>query len=145
MPHEIHAVSIFLPLLAMVALTFVGFVRMSSARLAAIKGGQDPNYYKAHLGRPEPEFAIAAVRHYNNLFEMPTLLYAACLTAFVLNAVTIWTLLFAWGYIAGRVVQSLVHLIYNNPAHRGVSFSVSILFLGALWVDIAWAVIALAR
>src|SRR5690606_30194593 len=105
-----NQVAIFVPMLVVVALTFVGFVKMAAARGAAVKGGHDPAYYRAHLGTPEPEATVAAVRHYGNLFELPTLFYAACLTAFVLGAVTTWVLVFAWGYVAARVVQSAVHM-----------------------------------
>ena len=58
---------------------------------------------------------------------MPTLFYTACLTAFVLQSVGKWTLIFAWAYVAGRLVQSAIHMTYNNPAHRGIGF-----ILGAL-------------
>jgi hypothetical protein len=137
-----HPVAIFVPMLVVVALTFVAFVRMAAARGAAVKAGQDPAFYRAHLGTPEPEAATAAVRHWDNLFELPTLFYAACLTAFVLNAVTGWVLVFAWGWVVARIVQSAVHMTYNNPSHRGAGFILGVLFLLALWVDLALAVFA---
>lgn len=132
--------SILVPMLAVVLLTFIGFVRMAAARGAAVKGGHDPAYYKAHLGTPEPEATVAAVRHYGNLFELPTLFYAACLTAFVLPAVGPWTLIFAWAWVAARVLQSAVHMSYNNTTHRGGAFIVGVLFMAALWVNIGMAV-----
>lgn len=134
--------SILVPMLAVVLLTFVGFLRMGAARNAAVKGGHDPAYYKAHLGTPEPEATVAAVRHYSNLFELPTLFYAACLTAFVLPAVSGWTLVFAWAYVVMRSVQSAIHMSYNNPTHRGGAFVVGVLCMLALWVNIGLAVCA---
>lgn len=133
---------IFLPMLAIVALTFVAFLKMGMARGAAVKAGHDPAYYRAHLGDPEPEAARAAVRHYDNLFELPTLFYAACLTAFVIGTVSKWTLVFAWGFVVARAVQSFVHITYNNPAHRGGAFVLGIAFMLALWVNIALAIFA---
>jgi hypothetical protein len=140
MPAIVNQAGIFLPMLLVVLLTFIAFVRMAAARGRAVKEGQDPNFYRAHLGTPEPEYATAAVRHYGNLFEMPTLFYAACITAYVLLAVSGWTLLFAWGYVAARLVQSAVHMTYNNPGHRGIGFIIGVLFLLALWVNLAMAV-----
>jgi hypothetical protein len=142
MPEVVNPVHIFLPMLVIVALTFLGFVRMAAGRAAAIKAGQDPRFYRAHQGSPEPEATVVAVRHYSNLFELPTLFYAACITAFVLNAVNGWVLIFAWGYAAMRLVQSAVHLSYNNPAHRGLSFVVSVLFMLALWITLGVAICA---
>jgi hypothetical protein len=132
---------IFLPVLAIVALTLVAFVRMAAGRATAMKSGHDATYYRAHQGKPEPEAAAAGARHWDNLFELPTLFYAACLTAFVLGGVTGWTLAFAWGFVVFRVLQSLIHMTYNNPAHRGGAFMLGVLFVFALWANVAMSVL----
>jgi hypothetical protein len=137
-----NTASILVPMLGLVLLTFIGFVRMGAARGAAVKAGHDPNYYKAQLGPPEPEATVVAVRHYGNLFELPTLFYAACITAFVLPAVGMWTLIFAWAWLAARMLQSAIHLTKNNPTHRGGAFMLGVLFMAALWVNIGLAVCA---
>ncbi|HEX7855696.1 MAG TPA: MAPEG family protein [Sphingobium sp.] len=141
MPNAVNPVSIFLPVLVVVALTFIAFIRMAAARGAVAKD-QDPNFYRAHIGAPEPETAVVAVRHYGNLFELPTLFYAACISAFVLQAVGEWTLRFAWTYVAARIVQSAIHLTYNNPAHRGLAFVVGMVGVIALWVNLALVICA---
>lgn len=142
MPEAINQVSIFLPVLLVVALTYVAFIGMAAGRAAAMKTGMDPRFYKAHQGGPEPEGTVVKVRHYHNLLELPTVFYAACLAAYVLAAVGSWTLIFAWGYAAARLLQSLVHLTYNNPAHRGGAFVLGVVFTLALWVNVALAVFA---
>ena len=136
----INQAYIFVPMLVVVALTFVAFIGMSVGRAGAIKAGHDPAYYKAHLGAPEPEGTVVKVRHYNNMFEMPVLFYAACLTAFVLGAVGTWTVYFAWGYVIMRLIQSVVHLAHNNAVQRGMAFSLSVLFMLALWINIGMSV-----
>ena len=73
---------------------------------------------------------------------MPVLFYAACLTAFVLNPASVWVLVLAWGYVVGRLVQSTVHLTYNNPMHRGMGFFFGILCLLALWINLALVIFA---
>lgn len=133
--------AIFLPVLVVAALTFLAFIRMAVARGAAVKS-VPPDFYRAHQGGAEPEPAVVAVRHYGNLLELPVLLYAACITAFVLGAVSQWALVFAWGYAAARVLQSAIHLTYNNPAHRGGAFVLGVAFLLALWINLALAIIA---
>lgn len=142
MPGTLNQLTIFVPMLVVVALTFVAFIRMATGRGAAMKAGQDPKFYRAHQGAPEPEATVVAVRHYGNMFELPTLFYAACITAYVLNAVGTWALVFAWGYVVCRLAQSAVHLTYNNPAHRGGAFVLSVLFLLALWVNLALLICA---
>lgn len=132
---------IFVPMLVVVALTFVAFVRMAAAR-GAIAKQMDPGFYRAMIGGHEPESAVVAVRHYGNLLELPTLFYAACLTAFVLQAVSGTVLTFAWGYVAARVLQSAIHLSYNNPNHRGGAFVLGVVFTLALWITLTVAVCA---
>lgn len=143
MSSEINQVSIFLPVLASVALSIIAFLRMAVSRTRAVKERTDGGaYYRAFLGDPEPEYAVVAVRHYGNLFETPVLLYTASLLAFAIGAVTPWLLLWAWGYVIARLVQSAVHLTFNNPAYRGLAFVVSWLFMIATWVTLAMAVFA---
>lgn len=135
-----NPVSIFLPVLVVAVLTFLAFFRMAAARGAVAKT-MDPNFYRAHQGGQEPESAAAATRHYGNLFEMPTLFYTACLTAYVLQSVGHWTLVFAWVYVAARLVQSAIHMTYNNPAHRGIGFVLGAITMIALWVNVGMAIV----
>lgn len=142
MPYAVNQSLVFLPVLAVVALTFVAFVRLAVGRAVAAKDGFDGTYYRAHLGKNEPEGAIVGARHWGNLFELPTLFYAGCIAAFVLGGVGQWTLGFAWAYVAARVAQSAVHLSYNNPAHRGMAFALGVIFVFALWANVALTVFA---
>jgi hypothetical protein len=126
---------VLVPMLVVVALTFVGFLRLLAMRAAAAKV-MDPAFYRTYLGAAEPEPAHIAARHWNNLFELPTVYYAACLTAFMLGAVSTGVLICAWGFAVGRVVQSAVHLTSNVPGARGGAFVIAALFLLALWVQL---------
>lgn len=140
MSAQVAQATIFLPVLVVVALTVIAFFRMVIGRAQAAKT-VDVNFYRTYQGvSGESEFTIVGVRHYGNLFEAPTIFYAGCLTAFVLGAVTPWMLVFAWGYVVLRLVQSAIHLTINNPAPRGFAFTLSWLFLIAMWVDIALVV-----
>jgi hypothetical protein len=133
--------TILVPMLVVVLLTFVAFVRMAAARGAVAKQ-MSPDFYRAQLGGHEPEPAVVAVRHYHNLLELPTLFYPACLAAFALDAVGTWTLVFAWGYVVARALQSAIHLSYNNPGHRGGAFVLGVVFVLALWINVALSVFA---
>jgi len=134
--------SLLVPMLVVVALTFIAFFRMAQMRGAAVKGGHDPAYYKAHLGTPEPEATVVAVRHYGNLLELPTLFYAACLAAFALGMTSTAALGLAWAFAVLRVLQSAVHITSNNTLVRGAFFSLGALALLALWVVIGLEVFA---
>ncbi|MGN6356951.1 MAG: MAPEG family protein [Novosphingobium sp.] len=133
--------AILVPMLAVAALTLLAFVRMAAARGAAAKG-MDMNFYRAYQGGAEPEAAVVAVRHYGNLLELPTLFYPAWVALLALGAVSGWALVWAWGYVAARLVQSAIHLTYNNPGHRGGAFVLGVLCMTALWVTLALAIFA---
>ncbi|MCW1402609.1 MAPEG family protein [Novosphingobium sp. MW5] len=137
-----QSLKIFLPVLLVVAVTFVGFVKMAIERAAAVKQGQNPEFYKVYLGDPEPEKTRAAVRHWDNLFELPTVFYAGCLTAYVLGAVSTTVLVCAWIFAVGRTVQSFIHITYNSPNHRGGAFTLSFLGLMVMWGALAAHIIA---
>ena len=141
MQDTINPTAIFVPLLVVVALTFLAFFRMAAARFAIAKTF-DMEFYRVHQGTPEPASAAVTVRHYGNLFELPVLFYAACLTAYMLDAVDGTALGLAWAFVAARLVQSAVHLTYNNPMHRGGAFILSVFILLALWVVLAMAIFA---
>lgn len=141
MPDTINPTAIFVPLLVVVALTFLAFFRMAAARFA-IARSFDMDFYRVHQGTPEPAPTAVTVRHYGNLFELPVVFYAACLTAYLLDAVSGWTLGLAWAFVAARLVQSAVHLTYNNPMHRGGAFILSIFIVLALWVLLALEIFA---
>jgi hypothetical protein len=133
--------AVLVPMLAVALLTFIAFLRMAAARGAAAKS-MDANFYRTYQGGSEPYAAVVAVRHYGNLMELPTLFYPACVALFALGAVSGWALAWAWGYVAARLLQSAIHLTYNNPGHRGGAFVLGILFMLALWVTLALAVFA---
>lgn len=134
--------AILVPMLAVVLLTFLAVIRMGAGRAAAMKGGMDARYYRTYTGGQEPEGAVIGVRHYHNLLELPTVFYPACITAFALGAVGMWTLVFAWGYVVMRVIQSAVHLAHNHPGHRGGAFMLGVVFVLALWINVAISVFA---
>lgn len=134
--------TMLVPMLVIAALTFIAFVNMAIKRTAAAKAGHPADFYKAHQGKPEPESAAVAVRHYGNLLELPTLFYPACITAFVLGEVTGWMLIFAWSYVAARVLQSVVHMTSNNTMVRGLLFVIGMAFMIGLWLDVGLVVLS---
>ncbi len=137
--------TIFLPVLAVVVLSLLGFFRLMILRVRAGKQRQvKMSYYRAFQGTPEPEDVAAAARHYNNLFEAPVLFYVGCVVAFQMGAVTPVLLAMAWGYVAARVGQSVIHLTTNNVRHRALAFLLGWIFLIALWGRLGAAIVAQA-
>jgi hypothetical protein len=138
MTPAIGQATIFLPVLAMVALTAFAFLRLAIVRVRTARRREVKlSYYRAFQGPPEPEQAAATARHYNNLFEAPLLFYVGCVVAFELGTVTPLVLALAWGYVVARTIQSAIHLGSNDVRKRAYAFFAGWLFLAALWLRLA--------
>lgn len=72
--------------------------------------------------------------NYNHLMEQPTVFFAVAISLFLLGANTGWPLVFAWVYVALRVVHSLVQALWNRIEVRFTLFALSGLALIGLTV-----------
>lgn len=122
------------PMVAMVLLTFAAGIYMLSTRIRAVRqGAVKMSYWRVQRGGEPPEAVLKAGRHYSNLFEMPVLFYAACVTALALGLEGRGLLALAWVFVAARVVHTLIHLGYNNVNHRLAAFMLANLALLGMW------------
>jgi hypothetical protein len=125
-------------MLAMVVLTASVLTILFRSRVRAVREGQvSARFYKLYQSEIEPEYAVKPTRHFINLFEAPTLFYAACLAAMITHQVTILTAGLAWLYVALRVVHAFVHMTSNKLRWRMRTYFAGWFVLLALWVSIA--------
>ena len=126
------------PAFAMVALTFVVFVRMYWLRFAQM--------LRDRIGVQDVAMSAEAARlltdtrasdNFRNLFELPVLFYAAVLTAVTANLATPTAVALAWTFVALRVLHSLVHCTYNKVMHRFLLYVAGAFVLFALWAHLA--------
>ncbi|HEY7886313.1 MAG TPA: MAPEG family protein [Cellvibrionaceae bacterium] len=123
------------PMAALVLLTLYVAVLMFRARVKAIKARAVPfSYFKTYstANTPLPEAMVLSQRCYNNLLEMPTLFYVACLAAMVLGISGNLMVILAWAYVGFRVAQAALHLA-GNIIWRMRMFAGSCLCLLAMW------------
>lgn len=126
--------NILFPVFAMLALTMAVAVRMVVVRFSAVKQGKsDPAYYKLYQGDEYPAARVVA-RHFSNLLETPPLFYVACIIAFITGQTGLLVLALAWGYVALRVVHTLIHLGSNVVIWRFRIFVLSLLILTLMLV-----------
>jgi hypothetical protein len=125
------------PMFALVLLTGVVLVVLFRSRVRAVRMGKlTSRYYQIYQGEVEPEETAKAARHFSNLFEAPTLFYAACLAAMVThdNGPVVQAL--AWLFVAGRFVHAFIHLGGNRLGPRIAAYFASWLALLAIWVHV---------
>jgi len=128
--------AILYPLLALIGWTFVLWVWMYATRVPAIQRLNIDFDELSKTGAPlvmPPEVARVA-DNYNHLHEQPTIFYALVLAAAMFGAVDGLQVSLAWGYVAIRVVHSLLQAVRNPIFIRFTVFVVASLVLFVLFV-----------
>ena len=128
------------PMAAMVLLIVIVLISLFRSRVAAVRTGQlDKTYFRLYQGADEPETARKVSRHFTNLFEAPTLFFAACLAAMITGVTGTLFVLLAWGYVLARVVHAVIHLGGNRLSKRIQAYFVGWVLLVAMWVTLVVA------
>lgn len=119
----------------MVVLTlFVGVYSLTVRIRAVRKEGLDPMYFKTYTVGDPSHRVLQAGRHFENLFEVPTLFYAGCLAAMMVGANQKWALIWAWAFVAARIVHAVIHLGSNKLFPRMGSFLFGFTAIIGLWI-----------
>jgi hypothetical protein len=126
-------------MLALVLLTFGVLIALFRSRIRMVREGLAPvSYFRTFQGSVvEPEFTVKPQRHFANLFEAPTLFYAACLAAMVTGVTGTLVVVLAWLYVALRYLHAYFHLGGNRVRYRMRAFFASWLCLLAMWIPVA--------
>jgi hypothetical protein len=135
---------IFQPFIATMLLTLVVWVYMYGRRLPFIfSSGLDPKQMTPlELARRSPPQVSNPSDNLKNLFELPTVFYAAVLYLNATHQVDRAYLVAAWGFFLFRALHSVVHCTFNYIPLRFVLYVIS---AGALWfMVIRAAVVAIA-
>jgi hypothetical protein len=128
----------FLPMLAMVILTFVVLGINFYWRFSAVKQRKvSIKYFRAFDGGDAPEYIKTGSRHFSNLFEMPMLFYVAGLVAMIHHVESIYLTSLAWLFVIFRILHAGIHMTYNNVVHR-----MSVFWGGSLCILGIWLVLA---
>jgi len=133
--------SIFLPMLATMALTAIVWFVMYARRIPAMRKARlpaqtytIPETISQHL----PEAVNYPANNLKNLFELPVLFYALCLYLYVAGQVDQTYVLAAWLFFMFRVLHSIVHCTRNIVMLRFYLYSAASL---ALWFMLARALV----
>jgi hypothetical protein len=129
------------PMAAMVLLTFVVLTRMFRSRVNAVKAGNaNAGYYKTYQEGGEPRETAALSRQLVNLFESPTLFYAACIAGMVTGQNATTLIVLAWIYVLLRIVHAYIHTGSNKLQPRVRAYFTSWLVLLGMWGTLVFGV-----
>lgn len=124
------------PMFAVVMLTaVVGLITIYLRFTSVTRGLVSIKYFRTMSGAANlPESMAKASRHFDNLFELPTLFYAACIVAMITNHTGETMQGLAWAFVAARVAHAFIHITYNNVLHRMISFVAGFVVVMVMWV-----------
>ena len=134
------ATSMLAPVIALVIWSHVIWTWMYATRIPAIvkmRMRLDPMAPRGEQMASLPAQVRWKADNYNHLFEQPTLFYAVAISLAVLGDQSTSSLALAWGYVALRVVHSLVQATWNRIQVRFAIFALSSLVLFALTYNAA--------
>lgn len=134
---------ILLPMLAMVALTLLVWIALFVERLMQMQSMRiDPQQIADSKSVSARIPRMQAADNFRNLFELPVLFHALCLTHALLGSAGPVDLALAWCFVALRATHSAVHLSYNRVTHRFAVYLAGALLLWAGWARLGWALVA---
>lgn len=130
--------AIFLPALAMAALTFVVWWRMYFMRIGQMKRERiHPQKVATSAQATALLTDSRAADNFRNLFELPVLFYVALFVADRIGMVDGISLGLAWAFVALRVAHSGIHVTYNKVMHRFIAYVAGGMLLWLLWAYLA--------
>jgi hypothetical protein len=130
--------AIFLPALAMAALTFMVWWRMFFMRVGQMKRERiHPQRVATSAQAGALLTDSRAADNFRNLFELPVLFYVALLVADRIGMVDGITLGLAWAFVGLRVVHSAIQVTYNKVMHRFAAYVSGGMALWLLWAYLA--------
>ena len=126
--------SIILPVIALVLLTAVVWVRLYVERIRELKQRRiDPQSLATSASAGQTMQRVQASDNFRNLFEVPVLFYALCAVLASAQHVSSFFVIGAWVYVALRYLHSFIHLTYNRVIHRFAVYVLSTVILFVLW------------
>jgi len=129
--------AILWPAFALVALTFVVWLRMYHVRIREMRRLRIDPQSVATSAQASGRFVdTRASDNLRNLFELPVLFYALVSVALATGTTPDWLVTGAWCFVALRYVHSVIHCSYNRVMHRLAAFALGALVLTGLWVGL---------
>lgn len=127
----------------LVMLTFVVGVRLYYLRIKEMRAKRiHPQSVALSLQRSQRLEDTRASDNFSHLFELPVVFYALCLTAISTGHIPSWLPVFAWLFVALRIVHSAIQCTYNKVMHRFAVFLTGFFLVTAMWVAFAISYIA---
>jgi len=132
-----NTIDILYPAFAMFSLTLFCVFRLGLMRFLAIKACEVKiSFYRTYNEGSQPNNLHLMSRHVQNHFEIPPLFYAGVILSFITGNDALISTVFAWLFVAARVIHTFIHLTNNNVNYRFFTFGFSLICLCTLWASV---------
>lgn len=133
---------LLLPLLAMVALTLMVWVRLYAVRIPEMKRNRiDPQRLAGSADKGLLKDTRAS-DNFINLFEVPVLFYVLVLATLAAGVNDGVLLALAWAFVGLRALHSAIQCTYNRVMHRFSAYALATVSLFLYLGRLAWLVAA---
>jgi hypothetical protein len=120
---------------ALVLFSFLFGLSMFFIRVNSARGGKtDLKFFKTYSEGKASDTVVKWGQHFTNLFEVPVIFYACCITFLALNLYSSTALVLAWMFFALRLLHAFIHVTYNKVIHRALAFFAGVFCLMGMWV-----------
>ena len=133
---------LLLPLLAMVSLTLLVWVRLYTVRIPEMKRSRiDPQRLAGSADKGLLKDTRAS-DNFINLFEVPVLFYVLVLATIASGISDPALVVLAWAFVALRAGHSAIQCSYNRVMHRFTVYALATVSLFVYFARLAWLVAA---
>lgn len=130
-----------LPLLAMVGLTLLVWVRLYWVRLPEMRRSKIEPQRLAGSADKHLLKDTRASDNFINLFEVPVLFYVLVLATIQAGVHDAALYGLAWAFVGLRGLHSLIQCSYNRVVHRFIAYALATLALFAYLGRLAWVLV----
>lgn len=132
---------IFLPLLLQVLLTLTLFIYLAIAKSRSVKQGTVDLQRRALHGDAWPESVQQINNSIRNQFEVPVLFYVLVIVLYLLQSVSLLTLVLAWLFAISRLLHAYIHIGSNHVPYRRSVFTFGCLVLIAMLLQATYTLV----
>lgn len=130
------------PLVAQVILVILLFIRLGQLKERARAAGVVDFELTALDNDAWPDDVRQVANNIRNQFQVPVLFFVLVLALHARSSVDIYALVFAWIFVATRVMHSLIHIGSNFVPSRTRAFKLSLVCVAALTALLIRALVA---
>ncbi len=109
-------------------------ILITGRKKAVQEGDVKASYFKEHNNGTPPSYMQKATRQWANLYEVPVLFYAVCITILALKLDDMIFVYMGYIFFSLRLVQAFIHTTYNHIYHRLLIFFCGMVTVLAMWV-----------